>query len=62
MSGTNAEQRHDLMSEALAQLRVALEMLDRAEAPAQIGARVDQAIHELRALLASSPGSSAAAF
>ena len=44
--------RRELMSDALEQLRSALQLLDDAEAPAEIGAKIDLAIHELYLALA----------
>lgn len=40
------------LAQALVQLRSALELLDRATAPGQIGAHIDLAIHQLEAQLA----------
>lgn len=37
----------DMLAEAATHLQVALELLDRARAPAHIGAHVDLAAHEL---------------
>jgi hypothetical protein len=45
-----------LLSGALEHLRSALELLDRASAPGQIGARVDQAISELYVTIAERGG------
>ena len=45
--------RRERMSEALEQLRSALQLLDGAEAPAEIGAKIDLAIHELFLALAA---------
>lgn len=39
--------KEQLYERALDHLRLALELLDRAGAPPQIGARVDHAIHDL---------------
>lgn len=49
--GKLQNQTHKLES-ALSRLRSALELLDQAEAPAQIGAYVDLAIHQLEAAIA----------
>ena len=43
--------RQDLLTDALSLLQSALELLDEAAAPAQIGAHVDLAIHQLGSLL-----------
>lgn len=43
--------RDDALSAALAHLREAIALLDEADAPAQIGAHVDLAAHQLQALL-----------
>ena len=43
--------QHDLLTDALSLLQSALELLDEAAAPAQIGAHVDLAIHQLGSLL-----------
>lgn len=40
--------REEALAEALGHLRTALELLDRAEAPGQIGAHVDLAICQLQ--------------
>jgi len=45
--------RQEMMSDALEQLRFALQLLDSAEAPAEIGAKIDLAIHELYLALAA---------
>lgn len=45
--------RREMMSDALEQLRSALQLLDGAEAPAEIGAKIDLAIHELFLALAA---------
>lgn len=50
--GSNAERQH-LLSDALEHLRLALQLLDAADGAPQIGARVDQAIHELYMLIAA---------
>ena len=47
-----SDTRREMMSDALEQLRSALQLLDRAEAPSEIGARIDLAIHELFLALA----------
>ena len=44
--------RREMMSDALEQLRSALQLLDGAQAPAEIGAKIDFAIHELFLVLA----------
>jgi hypothetical protein len=54
-----AGQQHHILLEALASLQSALELLDRASAPAQIGAHVDLAIHDLCAAVAALPRSNA---
>ena len=41
-----------LLSNALEHLRLALHLLDETDAPAEIGARVDLAIHELYLVIA----------
>ena len=48
-SETSGQQ--DLLTDALSLLQSALELLDEAAAPAQIGAHVDLAIHQLGSLL-----------
>jgi hypothetical protein len=47
--------QHDMLLEALTNLQSALDLLDRSSAPAQIGAHVDLAIHDLRAAVAAAP-------
>jgi hypothetical protein len=49
-SETSGQQ--DLLTDALRHLQSALDLLDEAAAPAQIGAHVDLAIHQLGSLLA----------
>jgi hypothetical protein len=49
----DAAGRQHLLWTALDHLQFALDLLDRACAPAQIGARVDGAIHELETEIAS---------
>jgi hypothetical protein len=44
--------RHELLSNALEHLRLALHLLDEADAPAEIGARIDFVIHELYLVIA----------
>jgi len=46
------EGREELLSHALEHLRSALQLLDEAQAPSQLGAHVDLAIHELFLVLA----------
>lgn len=52
---------HEMLAEAAAHLQSALDLLDRAGAPAQIGAHVDLAAHELhdelRRAMAAAPQS-----
>ena len=49
---TNVDQlREELLSDAATHLRVAIDLLDRAMAPGQIGARVDHALCEIDELL-----------
>jgi hypothetical protein len=59
-----AESRELMLNGAAEHLRSALQLLDMAEAPAQVGAHVDLAIHQLEAELlrrgAERPGSSQA--
>lgn len=43
--------REGLLSDAATHLRVAIELLDRAGAPGQIGARIDHALCELDELV-----------
>lgn len=43
--------RDKLLSDAATHLRVALDLLDRAAAPGQIGARVDHALCEIDEIL-----------
>ena len=45
--------RQELLSDALEHLRAALQLVDTAEAPATIGARIDHSIHELYLLIAT---------
>ena len=51
---SGADGRQHLLWAALNHLNSALDLLDRASAPAQIGARVDGAIHEVESLVAAS--------
>ena len=48
---TEISGQQDLLTDALSLLQSALELLDEAGAPAQIGAHVDLAIHQLGSLL-----------
>lgn len=48
-------ERRDHWNAAMLHMRLALELLDSAEAPALIGARLDQAIHALQKELDRSP-------
>lgn len=50
-----AARQHNMLLEALSNLQTALDLLDQASAPAQIGAYVDLAIHELSAAVAAVP-------
>jgi len=59
MSAVSSEDRRELMNQALERLRSALDLLDGADAPAQIGARVDHAIQELSLALTSITGTPA---
>lgn len=52
----DADGRQRMLWAALNHLHSALDLLDRASAPAQIGARLDGAIHELESLIAASGG------
>jgi hypothetical protein len=52
MSEAMHEGREELLSNALEHLRSALHLLDLAEAPAQMGARIDLTIHELYLFMA----------
>lgn len=45
--------RDELLSRALIAMKSALDLLDRAEAPPQIGARLDHAICELQGTIAA---------
>ena len=45
-------QQH-LLWDALSHLQSGLDLLDRASAPAHIGAQIDLAIHELKSILAA---------
>jgi hypothetical protein len=47
MDESSKPEHHRPLLEALDHLRRALDLLDSAGAPAQIGARVDHAIHDL---------------
>jgi hypothetical protein len=42
-----------MLRDALSHFQSGLELLDRASAPAHIGARIDQAIHELKSVAAA---------
>ena len=53
MRDGNEEGRQEMLSEALEHLRTALQLIDTAEAPATIGARIDHSIHELYLLIAT---------
>lgn len=55
MRDRSSSVRHDLMLQALSHLESALELLDRATAPAQIGAHVDLAIHDLSSAVDAVP-------
>ena len=50
MAGVN--DRQEILQQALNHLRSALDFLDRGSAPAEIGARVDLACHQLASYLA----------
>ena len=52
MAKTPGKAREEIMSDALEQLRSALILLDAANAPSEIGAKIDLAIHELFVALA----------
>jgi len=52
MSDAAQQVRQDVLANALEHLREALHLLDQIEAAPQIGARVDQAIHELYLFIA----------
>ena len=53
MTGNEATQT-DLMNAALDLLRRAMELLDQAEAPGQIAAHIDLAVHQLADAIADS--------
>lgn len=55
MRDRRSTEQHHLMLEALSHLESALEILDRAAAPGQIGAHVDLAIHDLSASVDAVP-------
>jgi len=55
MRDPHAAGQHNMLLEALTNLQHALDLLDQASAPAQIGAHVDLAIHELSAAVAAIP-------
>ena len=55
MDNVAAHDERSLLLEALEQLRSALSLLDDGNAPSQIGAHVDLAIHQLSIALASNP-------
>lgn len=57
MRDRRSTEQHHLMLEALSHLESALELLDRASAPGQIGAHVDLAIHDLSAAVDAVPRS-----
>lgn len=54
MKGNEATQT-DLMTAALDLLRRAIDLLDQAEAPGQIAAHVDLAVHQLADAIADNP-------
>lgn len=49
--------REQMLQEGLSLLKSALDLLDRAAAPAHIGAHVDLALHQLASLLSGAPQS-----
>ena len=53
MDNANAHFQRPMLLKALEQLRSALSLLDDGNAPPQIGAHVDLAIHQLSTVLAS---------
>ena len=55
--------REEMLKEALEHLRAALQLIDTAEAPATMGARIDHSIQELYLLIATlSAGDAASRF
>ena len=52
MTEAHQGRQEDLLPAALEHLQKALQLLDEAGAPAQIGARLDHAMHELYLLIA----------
>jgi hypothetical protein len=54
MTGNEAT-RTDLMTAALDLMRRAIDLLDQAEAPGQIAAHVDLAVHQLADAIADTP-------
>ena len=56
MDNANARDQRPILLTALEQLRSALILLDDGNAPSQIGAHVDLAIHQLSTVLASDSG------
>jgi hypothetical protein len=49
--------RGDVMASAAGHLQAALQLLDFAEAPAQIAAHIDLALHQLQSEILDRPGS-----
>ena len=54
----HSQARGDLLADAQALLTSALDLLDLAEAPAQIGAHVDLALNQLAAIIEAEPQAS----
>ena len=52
MADAAQEGRREMLSNALEHLKEGLRLLDEAEAPSQLGARIDQTIHELYMVIA----------
>jgi hypothetical protein len=57
MSPSNETREARGLHEALSYLERALRLLDQADAPGEIGAKIDHAIHQLRDTLATSAAS-----
>jgi hypothetical protein len=53
VNNPSVEGREQMLHEALTHLQSALELLDRAAAPGQIGAQLDHVLHQLGSLVSS---------
>ena len=56
MNDMSTANREEMLVDALAHLRSAIDLLDRADAPAQIAAHADLAAHQLGDVIASPGG------